>query len=227
MPARVDPVPFQDVTSELYATPIISPAEKAVLVEKMKAVDALLKEKNLAKYKLEVMFDGERSVHKPFGGAVTWWESGNKLHGGGDSKLYLCDNNASYPQLEGRGCKGLLPDSSNGLNFIVCPKCGVMWKNEEVVGEVWYRLTMQKWADVLTYWFTRLELNADIRVKYSRDDIRSAAAQEQERNRGGEALFKARDPERRSSSIYPLANIIRDTAAGADLRGRILAYLQA
>lgn len=227
MPADVQETPWEDTTSDLMATPAKSEEEAQAVEDKRKALDALLAEKNLAKYKLEVTFNNERSMHRPFGGTVTWWESGAKLHGGGDCKLYVCDCNADYRQLEGRGCGGLLPDSANGLNFIVCPSCGIMWKNEEVVGEIWYRLTMQKWADVLTKWFMRLESNADIRIKYARDDIRTAAAQEQARNRGGELLAKVRDPERRASSIYPLAHIIRDTSAGADLRGRILAYLQA
>jgi hypothetical protein len=228
MPAGVKPVPWvDDTTAELYASPAISQHEAAIIAEKMKALDKLLAEKNLAKYKLEVTFDDERSMHRPFGGTMTWWESGNKLHGGGDSKLYLCDCNADYPQFEGKGCGAFLPDSANGLNFIVCPTCGVMWKNEEVVGEIWFRLPMQKWADVILRWFLRLEMNSDIRIKYARDDIRSAAFLEQERDRGGELLRQARDPERRSSSTYPLANIIRDTSAGAELRGRILAYLQA
>lgn len=209
------------------ATPAKNEEEARAAEGKRKALDELLAERNLAKYKLEVTFNNERSIHKPFGGLVTWWESGSKLHGGGDCKLYVCDNNADYPRLEGKGCGGFLPDSSNGLNFIVCPSCGVMWKNEEVVGEVWYRLTIQKWADVLLRWFSRLEHNSDIRIKYARDDIRTAAMNEQARNRGGELLAKVRDPERRASSIYPLAHIIRDTSAGADLRGRILAYLQA
>ena len=70
-------------------------------------------------------------------------------------------------------------------------------------------------------------MNADIRIKYAQRDIRTAARLEQERQRGGELLQEVRSSELRSSSTYPLANIIKDTAAGADLRGRILAYLQA
>jgi len=224
MPADVQRTRWQD---ELTATPAKSEEEHVNAQEQRRLYDQLLQERGLAKYKLEVTFTNERSMHRPFGGTVTWWESGTKLHGGGDSKLYVCDNNSSFPHLERRGCGAMLPDSANGLNFIVCPRCGVMWRNEEVVGEVWYKLTMQKWADVMLRWFTRLEHNADIRIKYARDDIRTAAMLEQERNRGGELLRKVRDPERRASSTYPLANIIRDTSAGADLRGRILAYLQA
>jgi hypothetical protein len=227
MPAGIHETPWVAPDAEFMATPATSEAERQVAEEKRRLLDTLLQERGLAKYKLEVTFNNERSVHRAFGGTVTWWESAAKLHGGGDSKLYVCDNNNGFPHLNGRGCGAFLPDSANGLNFIVCPACGNMWRNEEVVGEVWYRLPMQKWADVLLRWFTRLECNADIRIKYARDDIRTAAALEQERQRGGELLSRVRDPQRRASSIYPLASIIKDTSAGADLRGRILAFLQA
>ena len=213
MPAGVQEVPWDSTEADVMATPAKDEAEQHAAEEKRKVLDELLAERNIAKFKLEV--------------TVTWWESGAKLHGGGDCKLYLCDCSAEYPDLEGKGCGGFLPDSCNGLNFIVCPGCGMMWRNEQVVGEIWYRLTMQKWADVLLQWYVRLGHNSDIRIKYARDDIRTAAAKEQARNHGGELLSKVRDPERRGSSTYPLANIIRDTSAGADLRGRILAYLQA
>jgi hypothetical protein len=225
MPVDSRPIFDTGIQEDLTGTPAATPEEAEEVAQKKSLYDKLLAEKGLAKYKLEVNFGEERSLHRPFGGIVTWWESATKLHGGGDAKLYLCDNNGDYPELEGKGCKAILPDSANGLNFIACPKCGLIWRNEQVVGEIWYKLPMQKWADVLYDWFRRLEMNADIRIKYARADIRTAAMREQERQRGGEVLAKVR--EELCSSTYPLANIIKDTAAGADTRGRILAYLQA
>jgi hypothetical protein len=220
----VSPTPYVGVDgSELFSqATAISPAEAHALKEKQEALDKLLSEKGLAKYKLELMFTAARSIHKPFPGIVTWWESGSKFHGGGDSKLYQCPGKHL-----GGACDAFIPDSANGLNYIVCPTCGKMWKNEQVIGEVFYNLPMQKWADVITNWFVKLGLNADIRIKYARDDIRDAARKEQDRQLRGDILEKARSGERRSMSVYPMANIIKDTANGADLRGRILAYLQA
>lgn len=220
------------VTETKYADVEISErvteADREALAQKMSALDKLLSdEQKKAKYKLEVFFTEERSLHKPFGGTVTWWESGTKLHGGGDSKMYVCDSNDAYPGLVGKGCGFLMPDSSSGISFLICPKCGALWKSEEVVGEVYYRLPIQKWAVVLLLWFRRLNHDADIRIKYSRDDIRTAAMLETERDRGGELLYRVRSKERRSVSVYPLMNIIKDTSAGADLHQRILAFLRA
>jgi hypothetical protein len=201
----------------------ITPEEQRVIEERMRELDIILAEKKRATYKLEVMFNDERSFHKPFGGTVTWWESGTKLHGGGDAKIYLCPGK----ERKGNGCEAFLLDKATGLNFIVCGACGSLWRGDQVFGEVYYKLPMEKWADVLLSWFRRLGLDADIRIKYARDDIRSAAMGEQERMRGGELLQNARSDERRSSSIYPLERIIKDTSAGADLHSRILAFLRA
>lgn len=216
-------ITWGDASAELLASPAVTPEELAVVQEKIQALDKLLGEQKLAKYKLEVMFGEERSMHKPFPGVVTWWESGNKLHGGGDSKMYIC----AGKERAGTDCEGFIPDTCNGLNFIVCPHCKSLWRGEEIYGEVFYRLSMQRWADVLLSWFLKLGLNSDIRIKYARDDIRRAVLHEQEKKMQGELLEKARSFERRSVSIYSLANIIKDTSAGAGLHQRILAFLKA
>ena len=222
--ASVEEVKWGGKTIEVAMGDNLSPEEKRSIADRMKQLDLLLKAQNKpATYKLEVMFNAGRSFHKPFPGVVTWWESGNKLHGGGDSKIYVCPGK----ELKGNGCEGFLLDEANGLNFIVCSKCGSLWKNVQIHGEVFYNLPVGKWADVLLSWFLKLGLDADIRIKYARDDIRSVAMREQEKNRGGELLQRARSDERRSTSIYPLNRIIADTSAGAGLHSRIHAFLRA
>jgi hypothetical protein len=214
---------------ELLGAPDIalSPEEQHAVEERKRALDAMLESEQLAKYKLEVMFSHRHTGLLPTPGTVTWWESGARLHGGGDAKLYLCDNSADFPELRGRGCRRFIPDTSNGLRFIVCPHCGHLWQPEALVGEIFYRLPLQRWADVLLDWYQRLELRADIRVKYGRMSVRDAQRKEEEKKLQGELLDKARSFEQRSCSIYPLKNIIKDTSAGADLRGRLLAFLKA
>ena len=217
------------LSADLLGAPDIalSEEEQASVKERQEQLDKLLEEKNLAKYKLEVMFSHRHTGREPTPGSVTWWESATKLHGGGDAKLYLCDNSGEYPDLEGRGCKKFIPDSANGLQFIACPHCGHLWKPQHLCGEIFYRLPIQKWADVLYDWFMRLEMGADIRIKYGHMSVRDAQRQEEERGLKGDLLTKARSFEQRPCIIYPLKNIIRDTSAGADLKGRILAFLKA
>lgn len=200
-----------------------SAEEQRMIEERMKQLDLLFKDpQRHATYKLEVMFNRKRSMLQSFPGVVTWWHSGNKLHGGGDSKIYLCPGK----ERKNNDCTAFLYDKEQGMNFVVCEKCGSLWRGDDLFGEVYYNLPMGKWADVLLSWFLRLQLDADIRIKYARDDIRSVAMLEQERNRGGELLLKARDEGRRTTAIYPLDRIIQDTSAGATLHGRILAFLK-
>jgi hypothetical protein len=220
----------KELSAELLSAPDvtrISPEEAENLKKRQEALDKLLEEKNLAKYKLEVMFSHRHTSRAPTAGTVTWWESGTKLHGGGDAKLYLCDNSVPGSRYEGRGCGKFIPDSANGLSFIVCPHCQMMWKPEYLVGEIFYKLPLQKWAEVLHNWYMRMEGKADIYVKYGRMSVRDAQLKETEKKLQGELLTKARSIEQRSMYIYPLKNIIRDTSNGADLRSRILAFLSA
>lgn len=218
----------KELAAEMLSAPDVvqlSPEEQENLKKRQEALDALLAAEDLAKYKLEVMFSHRHTGRGPTAGIVTWWESGTKLHGGGDAKLYLCDN--CVPNSKPSGCGKFIPDSSNGLRFVVCPHCQTMWKPEYLVGEVFYKISIQDWADVLLRWYNRLDRRADIYLKYGRMSIRDAQRTEEEKKLRGEVLEKARSSEQRSLAIYPLKNIIRDVSNGADLRGRILAFLSA
>lgn len=199
----------------------LGPEELEAVQAKMKALDSLLVTKQHAKYKLELFFSRARSNTIPTPGILSFWESGSKFHGGGDAKLYICPGKDS-----GRnGCEAFIPDSANASSFLWCPKCGLRWPGAAVIGERIARLSMQKWSEVLLYYFVRLEHNADVYVKHSLDDIRTVAMVEQARQRGGEHLAKVRG--KRARSIYPLRHIIADTANGADLYGRFRAFLTA
>ena len=72
----------------------------------------------------------------------------------------------------------------------------------------------------------RLNLDADVRIKYNYVDIRKANAEEEEKKLRGEILNKSRDRLRRKARVYPLEYIIRDVNAGADLEKRFLSFLK-
>jgi hypothetical protein len=154
------------------------------------------------------------------------WDNAAQLHGGGDAKLYICDD-VRAPNII--GCRGVLPNNAlNSTNSqVVCPHCCKVWRAEELVGEVYYKLPIEKWADVLYQWFLALEMRADIRLKYNQTNRRTATERELEKKLQGDILERATDLRDKSSVIYPLRNIIKDTSAGADLRKRILAFLRA
>jgi len=199
----------------------LSKEELEAVHERMKLLDELLKTGTKAKYKIEILFTKDRSMHRPTPGAVSFWESGSKLHGGGDGKLYICPGQS----LGRNDCSSFIPDSANASSFLWCPRCGIRWQGTEVIGERLAVLPLKKWGEVLLHYFTKLENNADIYVKYAREDIRTKAMLEQARQQGGEKLEKVRNA--RAKSIYPLKNIVWDTSNGADLLGRFQAFLTA
>lgn len=203
------------------SNPFMTVEEREVIEQKKKALDKLLEEKDLAKYKIEILFGKGFSTVKPSHGGVSFWESGAKLHGGGDAIMHLCPGK----DLKINDCESFIPDSSHGYGFLVCPSCHRTWEGEQVSGQILARLTVQDWAKLVLKYFKKLEMRADIYVKYHPDDIRSAAAIEQAKQHMGDILLGARRS--RKPRIYPLKNIIKDTNAGADLEGRFLAFLRA
>jgi hypothetical protein len=197
----------------LEAAPTLTEEEQDTLKKRMAAMDKLLVEKKRAKYKIEVTFSSHYRANQHYPGALSFWLSGSKLHGGGDEKIYLCPT-----------CQVLILPHAQGYGHLVCAKCGVTWKGEQVKGEVFHRSTTQAWVHHLYFWFRALDFDADLYIKRPKVDIRVAADLEQARQRGGEVLQKAR---RREVVIYPLYHLIKDTAAGASIPDRIHAFLRA
>jgi len=203
------------------SNPFMDEEEKEALEKRKAALDKLLEEQNIAKYKIEILFAKGFSPNKPSAGIMSFWESGNKLHGGGDTILHMCPGK----DLGKNNCTAFIPDASHGYGFLICPKCHEAWEGTQVSGQIAFRLTAQDWAKVVLKYYQKLEMRADIYMKYHPQDIRTAAAREQASQHMGEVLLGARRSRR--PRIYPLANIIKDTSAGADLETRFLAFLRA
>lgn len=194
--------------------------EKDILERKKKALDEMLRQECIGKYKIEIMFKHDRSITKPSAGALSIWESGSKLHGGGDAKIYFCPGRDS-----GNGeCEAIIPFDNVNYGHALCPKCGTVWKGEDLKGEILGRWTMQGWADKLVRYFRELGCTADIYVKQPKTDIRQAAQLEQERQMHGDKLGAVRRSVIRY--IYPLKRILADTQNGSDLHGRFHAFLK-
>jgi hypothetical protein len=203
------------VLTENEANEVVARAEKLKL---------LLSDTNLkATYKIEIMFGKARSATKPTPGVISFWVSGNRLHGGGDEKLYLCPGD----KLKKNGCQTALLDHYNNGSGITCPGCGTIWKHEEVIGELLFNLPMQLWADVLLRYFKVLKQDCDIYLKFAPEDIRSVTKAQVDKAtwKGSQVLERARNKRARAS--YRLRNIILDLQAGADLLKRFRAFITA
>lgn len=209
----------EDVSIE--KTPVLTDEDRFILQQKMAAIDKLFEEQGKAKYKIEVFFAHTRKLHGPSVGALSLWESGSKLHGGGDAKVYLCPGKS----LNKNDCESILPDHANGYGFLVCPSCQTVWKGSQVHGEVIGNWTMRTWAETIYRYFCKLGHNADVYLKYPAEDLRKAAKLEQEQQRMGEDLARVRN--RRIQYIYPLKNLLKDVSNGADTLSRFYAFLTA
>jgi hypothetical protein len=205
--------------------PLVLTAEEAEIYEKKaSALRKLLSNKDVvAKYKIEILLGKSRSSAVPIPGAMSFWKSGARFHGGGDDKLYLCPGLS----LDRSRCHSIIQDACNTSKGVICPACGTVWRHEDVIGEVFLKLSIRKWSEAVYRYFRLLEYNCDIYLKFAPDDIRNVALSQVDKQtfRGECKLENVRT--KRSKAIYPLKNILYDTNAGADLLGRFHAFLTA
>jgi hypothetical protein len=214
MPVR-GPTPADVTQLEIGSSnPFLTEEEKQILEQKKKAVDKLLSDQGLAKYKIELMLGKDWVPSKPSPGIMSFWESGKKFHGGGDTIMHICPK-----------CEAFIPDEGHGYGQLICGSCGSVWEGEEVHGQIAARLDAKGWTQAILKYLYRLDMNADIRIKYHPTDIRSAALREQESQRMGEDLGRARS--KRAVRIYTMRAIIKDTSAGASLTSCILGFVRA
>jgi len=174
-----------------------------------------------AKYKIEVEFIGPdekgypgRTANGPNRVGVTLWESGKKFHGGGDEMMFWCMS--SIPGVQA-GCG--LPFSGDYIRggMVMCPNCKMMLNAEAITDKRSGAFTNQSLSKELVKLFHQLSSNADIYLKYHKTDIHYIAM---ERAKGPEVAARLK-----GMAIYPLKNILKDTASGADLGKRFNAFL--
>lgn len=178
-----------------------------------------------ARFKLEVCFTQDRSIHKPFLGMVSVWTNGGFLHGGGDEVVYLCPTRLDGKDGSKTTCAEPMHIQFVSRRVAVCPKCKSVHDPKNLVGQVIARLPLQHWVTLFLKMFRRLDCNADLVLEHVDGDIRRANEKEMERNRGGEVYESVRS--KRMRIAYPLHRILQDTSAGATLESRIRAFLLA
>jgi hypothetical protein len=183
-----------------------------------------------ARYKIQLWFQSERSDKKPMAFTLSAWESGKRLHGGGDECLFICrrQRNAGAKPFDvmGKevrspmGCGGFITgDLVSEEGTMICPHCLLPHKSTEVGDSVFFRLTADKAATALETWWRKLNCDADIYMKYAPYDVRVKLMQD------AFGVRKAR--ELKGMTIYPLENILKDTANGASVHSRFRALILA
>jgi len=217
---KVKATAFEDLGNP-YLQGVLSEDEQAAIEGRKKALDKIFQEAGKARYKVELLLGHRRAAYGPSPGCLTFWESGSKLHGGGDAMMHLCPGK----HLNKNDCSAFIGSEGHVLGNLVCSACGQVWPGEQGIGQLLFVLTTQNWATVLLKYYHQLGCNADLVLKYHPQSLVRATTKEREHFKGGELMNGVRG--KRITSIYPLANIIKDTSAGADLYGRILAFLRA
>jgi len=173
-----------------------------------------------AKWKLELRFTGKRSKDKPYPGTLTVWESGKKLNGDGDLKAYWCMKaGINYKEYAGYGCGKVFSGDCAEGGIAVCPHCGMRWDTEQLTDSRYFVLPTSKWAFVLEREYWKVSADADIYLKYHKMDPRPVAFTSNPDT--------IREPRKKVSfAIYPLANIVKDSAHGSVLN-EIRGFLEA
>lgn len=168
-----------------------------------------------AKYKIEVFYGPKRTATGPNVVKLAFFRSGQKLHGGGDELMFMCRN----PKDEREGCGSFIPPDAIRGGVAICPGCKKAIKasslSEYLIGNFSTRSLSQELAK---FWH-RLEGLADIYCKYDPTDIRYLVMVKR--------LGAQRAHQLRGKHIYPLKNIIKDTANGSSLENRFFAFLTA
>lgn len=184
-----------------------------------------------ARYKIEIHFNKNRTTSGPNTCAITVFESGARLNGEGDELVYICSERdrglalnaegvADKAVIRGYGGCGQMIHGKNirgGLAF--CKSCDSMINSENLTSTLLVHLTTTRLAALVTDIFRKLESNADVYVKYHPTDIRAQLLEDASKLDQGRML--------RGLTIYPLANIIKDTMNGASLENRFKALFSA
>jgi len=169
-----------------------------------------------AGYKIEITFGPSRTIHGPNTVAISIWESGKRLDGDGDDQMYWCRD---VEQNSNLGCGKPIPSGAIHAGVAICPSCQMAIRADKLTSQQFHRISTQNLAAKIEALFHDLKDNADIYCKYHPTDIRYQAVLKEkgfEKARWLRGLF-----------IYPLKNIIKDTAAGATLASRFKAFLSA
>jgi len=200
---------------------ILSPEERERLNGKIEALQKLFslgdKTKVLGTYRIHLIFDEERSMHRPYRGLVTFWVSMRKMDSGSAMSMSICPT---------EGCdRPFFEGPQNGVYG--CPKCGKSYKGTQVKDTIFARLTTQNWADLVLKWFLAFNSDADVQITYSPKDIRAATQLEIAKDRRGEEIRKVQKEMTTRESIFPFGSIVKAASNGAPLHRLFMNYINA
>ena len=182
-------------------------------------------------FKIQIWFTSDRRTADA-SYTLSFWESGKRLHGGGDEMMFVCRRHEHAPRIKPfevahakvnispKGCDGLIPGGLVGAGgLVVCPHCQTRHRSEIIADSIFYRSSMTKASEILAKWWRKMNHNADIYVKYCPTDPRVILM--------SKTMSPKKARELEGLTIYPLENIIKDTNAGSTVESRFRALITA
>tara|TARA_Y100000310_G_scaffold315127_1_gene365349 strand:+ start:761 stop:1369 length:609 start_codon:yes stop_codon:yes gene_type:complete len=175
----------------------------------------------IATWRIEVLFNRGRTPNGPNACVLTFWRKGSRFGGGGDELVYLCMEADSGAHLaidfvfdrrkKGTlGCGSVIPPEAIQGGVAYCPNCDNQIKAADLTGQIYQNLSSQDLADYCAeMWYGAFKGDADLYLKYHTEDIHF---QEMVMRLGSEKTRQLR-----GLQVYPLSNIIKDTAAGKEV----------
>lgn len=189
-----------------------------------------------AKWKIQIWIKSDRSIHKPLVFSLSFWESGKRLHGGGDESAFVCRRNPGAPmppkppfaaigrspfkaEATTEGCNGVILGEYAQHGRVVCPHCGVQWDTEHIADSIFYRVPVERAGVIISDWFHKLEDSCDLYIKYRAQDIRTKMM--------AQHYGLAEAIRLKGLAIYPLAHIMTDAANGTPIEALVKRVLLA
>lgn len=200
--------------------PEMTEEERERVEKRMTALQQLLKKDDVAKYKIEVMFDLRKTSRGgAFPGVMVVWLNGSMMGGGGDELLYPCPDDH---------CTGYIGSDNIAVQSqtAYCPECRFVWKQSDLSEIRAFNMPDKLWAAVIAREFMRMSCNADIYMKVAQGKLREGVEKTHDKEGGfvAEALHAGRH---KSAVLYSMQDIMRDTQGGSSVESRVLAFLRA
>ena len=170
----------------------------------------------VARYKIEILFGTDRTVTGPNTYCLQAFESGKRFHGGGDELMYWCKD---VREGHDEGCWSPILGDNVFRGVAFCAKCSAQINANYLTGQRYGNVPTKVLAEHVAGIWRQLGMSADIYCKYDRQDMRMEIMEKK--------VGAARAHELRGLFIYPLRNILSETAAGASVESRFEAFFKA
>ena len=180
------------------------------------------------RYKLEMLMTSRRSTSKPFLGMLMLWRTGSSS-AAVDTPLHLCPR--CYQQVDEQTIGQFVVDNDGRMVRPyyggVCLSCGHIWKMPEMVNSVYGFLPVQHWTDIIVDHIRLLGGDADVFIKYCRQDLLPAVGEYKRTPGYRQMLAMPAQLVDKELGVLTAERIAQDLHGGSSLSATVRAFLTA